>query len=576
MKLIRYSSDSMGKAYGISCSNDLHPNNSCGASFFPSLCRVEQGGETLIHSHYETEIFIVTKGRALAVVEGEEVFLDPNDQLLVHPFEEHIIKNIGSEPLEFFAIYSRVNYKNDTKKSNTLIISAPPTPNGGLHLGHLSGPYLSADILKRFLSLREKKVKHFSSTDDNQTYTFKMARDYGKDQEEILQKYHEIICSDLRQASIEVDDFFSTSKDDNYKIHVKEKFEQLKKSDAVSIKKIEFPFLDGYKYEAFLEGICPDCQKKSCGQCCESCGFVGEASDFNRSNLKSKECLTLDLSEFREFLKQYHNSLNLQGEVAKRAKKWRRNLSSFTLNYPENIGIDGMHVWCEMAFGMLYQINKYSDKVDELIYCFGIDNSYYYLVLIPSILKALGEEGKLPNKVIINGFYNLNDQKFSTSKGHAIWVKDIDKSECDNLRLYLSLFRPEGAVGNYNHDEFLKFSNEMNLKLSHLRSLEKSELNGASLIEADHNFYKKLVRKLLSLENSMSEDFSLNEYASNAIQILNDYLSYIEFSEDTLEKKKIFIPLIKMAFYPIMPNTFELSDFNSVWSLDLRRNLNEK
>lgn len=567
----------MREAYGISCLNELDPINSSGASFFPSFCRINKLGETFLHAHYETEIFLITKGEALAIVEDEEVFLAQNDQLLIHPFEKHIIKNVGHEPLEFFSVYSRVNTKNDTKQNNSLIISAPPTPNGDLHIGHISGPYLSADVLKRFLMLRGKKVKHFSATDDHQTYIYKMAKDYAKGEEKISQKYHELIITDFVQASIQVDDFLSPANDDNYKNFIKRKFEKLKKSDAVSSKEVEFPFLDGFRYEAFLEGTCPKCQGKITGQCCESCGFVGAASDFNKSNLKPHQCLTLELNQFREFLKKYHNSLNLQGEVAKRAKEWRDNLGFFTLNYPEDIGIDGIHVWCEMAFGMLYQIKKYSDKVDDLIYCFGIDNSYYYLILIPSILKALGEEEKLPTKVIINEFYYLDGEKFSTSKEHAVWVKDIHKLKWDNLRFFLALSRSERKIGNYNHNEFLMFSNNLTLKLNKVKSFEKSgeKHRGFTLGGDGLNFYRKLIRKILALENSMSEDFSLNIYASDALEVLDDYLSYIEFSEDKLEEKKIFIPLIKMALYPILPNTFDPSEFDSTWNIDLRRNSHE-
>lgn len=568
----------MHETYGISCLNELTPSNSHGASFFPSFCRIHAGGSTQIHGHYETEIFLIIRGNALAIVKKKEILLAPNDQLLVHPFEEHIIKNIGHGPLEFFSVYSRVNRRKDAQNINSLIISAPPTPNGRLHLGHLSGPYLSSDILKRFLLLKKRSTKHFCATDDHQTYTVKMARDLETTPDQISEKYHKLISCDFEQASIQFDDFLHPSKDEDYKNYIKNKFKKLKRSKAVTEKNMSFPTSGNYAYEAFLQGTCPKCKIMMTGQCCEVCGYVGEASDFNTKNLIPYKSLVFDLGPFEDFLKKYHFSLNLKGKVAIRAREWRQNLRPFTLNYPESIGISGIHVWCEMAFGLLYQRSRCQEKIDELVYCFGIDNAFYYLILIPAILKVLGEEEKLPQRVIINDFYYLDGHKFSTSRKHAIWVNDINKEDWDYLRLYLSLNRSEDKIGNFTLQNFQDFSKELKEKLGKLNILEKTSPNIKKITIGmeGRNFYQKMVHTLLILETSMSEDFSLNKYATESIKLLNDYLSYTSFSEDTLSEKIIFIPLIKMAFYPIMPNLFDPKDFANIWDLDLRRSSNEK
>ncbi len=575
MKLLKYKEQDLKNNYGIDCFGESDPLNSHGASFYPSYCRVQVGGSTLLHTHYETEIFLIKTGKAIAIIDGIEISLKENDQLIIHPFEEHIIINDGVEVLEFFSVYSRVNEENN--KLNTLILSAPPTPNGRLHLGHLSGPYLSADILKRYKLLRGENVAHYTGTDDHQSYTYRLAQSLEKPFKTLIEDFRTLIKNDLDQAAIELDDFTYPSRDITYQKYVKGKFELLINSKEVSQVVTQLPFDNHYKFEAYLEGECPQCESKTIGQCCEVCGYVGPAKNFTDMNVKKFTTSVLNLQEFRDELKEYHDGLNLNGEVYKRVQIWRENLEPFLLSTPGNIGVDNIHVWCEMAFGILLQREKFNKDTDELVYCFGIDNAFYYLILIPAIFFALKEDDKLPSKVIINDFYYLQEEKFSTSRGHALWVSDFDKKKLNYLRFYLALTRSERSIGNFDLDDFNKFYKDIRYKLETIQSIGERKIERVDLRSKDfQRFYQKTVNHIIRIENSLGKEFSLNQYAQQSLDLINDFLDYFNDNGAKVEQVANFVPLIKMVLFPMMPGLINKNDFTNTWSLDLREVENEQ
>lgn len=164
--------DFSGEAYGLKCRPFAPPGAPAGAM----VCEVAPGSASRVHNHVEAEAFLVLQGRG-TVSDGVERHPLVAGQGVIFPaFANHLIENTDlAEPLRMVSIYWMSDLASDRREArasgrDTLIFSTPPTPNGDLHLGHLSGPYLAADVLRRALVQRDTHARHVTGRDDHQTY----------------------------------------------------------------------------------------------------------------------------------------------------------------------------------------------------------------------------------------------------------------------------------------------------------------------------------------------------------------------------------------------------------------------
>ena len=186
-------------AFGIECRTLTTPLTEPFVSPFGwTHCEIPIGGQATRHSHLDTETFYFTSGSGAV-----EIFMDSNANkapcktinvaagsvVIVPPNADHIVKNTDpKENLQFLSTYW-IAAKGESKPGNFLVIPAPPTPNGPLHLGHLSGPYLSADIFARAQNAMGGQANLFVGTDDNQCYVMAKAHQSGSSGEEVVSKY---------------------------------------------------------------------------------------------------------------------------------------------------------------------------------------------------------------------------------------------------------------------------------------------------------------------------------------------------------------------------------------------------
>ena len=458
------------------------------------------------HRHHESELFIV--------LEGSGIFDDGNGKtenieigsiILSNSFDEHSLNNSGSKDLVFVSLWwnsrqaEQVSLKKrseDKLPSKVMIVATPPTPNGNLHLGHLSGPYLAADILKRYLDSQGVQVKYVTGLDDHQSYVPLKAYKQSCTSEEILREYSKSITSTYALADIEPDLIISPGNSDNYKIYIQNYFRTLHSRGELVEKEKDAYFCSktgDYLFEAFICGTCPHCGASSDGNACEKCGIPNNCTDlinaeskYDGSGLIKKKIkqLYLPLDKYIDRLQVFWKSTSMKPHLKSLCQKLVDGGGmDIAITHPAKWGVPSTiegyedqvyYVWAEMAAAFIYMSEYVDQKGDwsimddknwdesaELIHCFGFDNGNFFTTLFPCLWWAHGEIKKFPDRFITNEFLCLDGKKFSTSRGHAIWGNDFfSENDSDVSRFYLALNSPESFQSNFNVDDFNRFSSE--------------------------------------------------------------------------------------------------------------------
>lgn len=194
--------------YGVNCQRAMLPNPP------GSLlgCMVPPGAESATHNHFENELFYFTSGEG-EVTNGEETIrVGPGKAVLFEGFEPHTIRNLDPDaPLAFLSLYWPASVEASTDNdieapAPLLVFSTPPTPNGDLHLGHLSGPYLAGDMLRR---ATPGVSYHVTGRDDHQSYVALKAEQAGVAPDALAEENAEAILSTLEAAQIPLAHFIS-------------------------------------------------------------------------------------------------------------------------------------------------------------------------------------------------------------------------------------------------------------------------------------------------------------------------------------------------------------------------------
>lgn len=580
-----FKSASFKKAYNILCAA-LTPNKER-AGLFPTLCQIPAAGETSPHSHFEEEIFILVRGTGklrYADLENQDEILTEGSLVKIPAGRTHQLINLSSEPMEFVSIYTE-DYSLPAPPEAVLITAAPPTPNGPLHLGHISGPYLAADSIGRYFSLRGSQVKSSSGTDDHQNYVERQASLRKQSLENFVSEQRQRILKGLDAFQIKFDEFLEPRKDVQHRETTIIFLQRLLERKIAHRVSIDFPYCEAcdiYLSDAYLAGQCPDCTASSSGAC-ESCGQVYSASEIlspscahckSPASHRQAQVVEFPLSEYFHTIQKDLDRLNLPKRVQEMLQKFHSMKNrKILLTHPTNssLGIElspgeTIHVWTEMA--VAYE--EFAHSNSSWISCFGFDNSFYYLALIPALLRALDTQSKLPDQVVVNEFLLLDHLKFSTSRNHAIWAdelksytKDTENIEigaidAEILRIYLLLQRPVYGETNFSLDDYLRFQNTFGKQKSELLKLSKVSRpigNSQSLTNS------LLLREIAQL-NRVIKDFEscfdlgrtdLRKASAIALSLLETTLA--EKSQQSLNLSRVLV--LKQFFGALMPTFAE-------------------
>ncbi|SDP95665.1 methionyl-tRNA synthetase [Actinopolyspora xinjiangensis] len=429
------------------------------------------------HAHQDGEMFIVLAGRAVVVLEDDERELGPGEVVHLSPFGFHEIRNESDDSFDIVSIYwehipSAVAALDQAPPRNqlaerTLVFCPPPTPNGGLHLGHLAGPYVRADMLVRALRSMGRDARFVTGTDDHQSHIAAAARLRSTNAAELATAEGDAIVTTLRAASVGCDLLTRPVGDPEHTDRIRELFARVASSPAVKEEERETaycPTCDLSLHQAFAHGYCPHCSESSDGEICESCGRPNEARELDdlrcricgtSAETRSERALWLDLNAYAEQLRNYlqdsYTSPDLQTLVERLLDE---GLPSYRLARSTDWGVslgEGQSVdaWVDLALTFLNAAHNESEHNGpaKITLFLGWDNSFYYAVLLPVLAFAVGLAEQLPAAFVTNQFLHLDDEKFSTSRGHVVWADGVlDAVGADVVRLALLRNAPEGRV----------------------------------------------------------------------------------------------------------------------------------
>ncbi len=484
MRVVQLDREKLKPAYNILCQT-LFPAQDIAPPFGMTYCEIEIDGKTSPHEHYDGETFLILGGQGSMSINGEQKKVAPGDLICIPNHSIHELKNSSpTERLKFLSLYWDEPAVNRKLTGKYHIYSAPPTPNGKLHVGHLSGPYFAADVLRKYLKLRSLDVSYTSGADENQTYVPAKAKQLRKDTLQVMNEYTQSILETLENFNATPDYFLIPHQDSAYQKFVQDFFSTLVTKGALVEKEQDYPFCktcQHFLHESMLSGKCPHCDLRTNGNGCESCGLFNDCRDLKDQRCNScaavpifrKSCrYVFPLSQYAERL----SSALQKHSFAPKFKKYvdqllSQGLQEVTVSFPYTWGISVpnqpgfiIYEWLEMAAAFLYEAQKnrptdwkdyWIDPANKTVLAFGFDNSFFYLAFVPALLWAFDDHIKYPDHFLINFFYHLDGKKFSTSRNHAIWGDEIlEKHSADDVRLHLAQTRSEKKETNFSLKDF--------------------------------------------------------------------------------------------------------------------------
>ncbi len=376
--------------------------------------------------------------------------------------------------------------------ARTVIISPAPTANGDLHLGHLAGPFLAADVHARYARARGREVLLGTGFQDTSTFVVTTAHRLGVEPARLVADSAAAIESTLRCLGIGVDGY--TGDDDRFTAWVVEFLARLRAAGVLRVRPVALPYSERtgrFLVDGFASGGCPHCLAEGCAGLCESCGHVVAAGDLIgvRSTLdpddpvvlREVEVLVFPLEPYRERLRAHHteHAAGMRPHLAQALQRvLARPLPDFPVTYPIPWGIAAPFAEVPgqvvnpnaepMAWSMhcsaLAARNRGAEVAgedelwlagggSEIVYFLGFDNFYPFAVAGPAMLMALGDRYELPTRFLTNEFYQLDDEKFSTSRGHVISGRDLAaRVPRDLIRFHLAASSPEHQRTSFGMD----------------------------------------------------------------------------------------------------------------------------
>ncbi|MEA2819540.1 MAG: methionyl-tRNA synthetase [Bradyrhizobium sp.] len=549
------------KAYNLDCMSV--PLEATEAGFMS--CELSPGQRSVPHNHFENEVFAFISGSGRFVGQSTEIEIAAGDAVTIDPFESHTIENTSEvEPLRFISVYRAPQHagQNDETAPTgpVLIFSTPPTPNGDLHLGHLSGPYLAADVLRRALSKTGRDAVHATGRDDHQTYVTIKARRENVIEQQVADRHANEILSTLTACGIRLDGFIEPDRRGPYANFVRDGITRLYQAGHIYAKTEPAAFnrQGAYLHEAHIRGTCPHCLQDSDGNACEACGRPNSCTDLinPRDRVTGEPVVVRDqarlyfrLSAFQQQLSAYIKTASMSARVFALAEAMIADgLPDICISHPTPWGIQVpiasfedqiIYVWFEMAFGYLWATagadgreldiesvwnaaRKTYGPEHDIVHVYGFDNAYYHTLLFPAVYFAL-EMGLRPARThIVNELLDLDGSKFSTSRNHLIWGRDILASvPVDYVRWGLCANRPEGNRSDFSLNAFLSeahalFCNNLASWIAEFRKYARTGNDLAPEPGAWFVEHKRYYGRIRAAEAALNSALSLSNFSPRA------------------------------------------------------------
>ena len=377
------------------------------------------------------------------------------------------------------------------------ITSALPYANGPVHIGHLAGVYVPADIYARYLRSVGEDVIFIGGSDEHGVPITIKARKEGVGPQDIVDRYHEIIKKSFAELGISFDIYSRTSSAEHHKTAA-EYFKKLY-DEGKFVEKLSMQYYDEeagqFLADRYITGTCPHCgNEHAYGDQCEACGTSLNATDLINPKstlsgakpiLKETKHWFLPLDKDEEWLRQWileNHKNDWKVNVYGQCKSWidaglQPRAVTRDLDWGVKVpieGVDGkvLYVWFDAPIGYISFTKEHTQDWEKwwknndtkLVHFIGKDNIVFHCIIFPSMLKAEGSY-ILPENVPANEFLNLENDKISTSRNWAVWLHEylVDfPGKQDVLRYTLCANAPETKDNNFTWKDFQdKNNNEL-------------------------------------------------------------------------------------------------------------------
>lgn len=375
-----------------------------------------------------------------------------------------------------------------TNFKRTLVTSALPYANGPVHIGHLAGVYVPADIYTRYLRLKGEDVLFIGGSDEHGVPITLKARKEGISPQDVVDKYHNLIKKSFEDFGISFDIYSRTTSKVHHETAAQffrtlyDKGEFLEKESEQYFD----PEAQQFLADRYITGTCPHCHKDGAyGDQCESCGTSLNAMDLINPRsvisgstpvLKKTKHWYLPLDKHEPFLKKWilEDHKEWKSNVYGQCKSWidlglQPRAVSRDLDWGVPIPVEGaegkvLYVWFDAPIGYISATKEltpdwekyWKDPECRMLHFIGKDNIVFHCIIFPSMLKAEGSY-ILPDNVPANEFLNLEGDKISTSRNWAVWLheylKDF-KDKQDVLRYVLTANAPETKDNDFTWKDF--------------------------------------------------------------------------------------------------------------------------
>ena len=505
----------------------------------------------------------------------------------------------------------------ENKFKRTTVTAALPYANGGVHIGHLAGVYVPADIYVRYLRLKKQEVMFIGGSDEHGVPVTIRARKEGITVQEVVDRYHNLIKKSFEDFGISFDIYSRTTSNIHHKFAsdffrtLYDKHELIEKTEEQFCDEVTGEFLT----DRNIVGTCPRCGAEGAyGDQCEKCGATLSPDELinptNKNNpghglvKKATKNWYLPLNKWQDWLKQWilEDHKEWRPNVYGQCKSWldmdlQPRAMTRDLDWGIPVPVEGaegkvLYVWFDAPIGYISNTKElcdaqpekwgpwqkwWQDPTSRLIHFIGKDNIVFHCIVFPTMLKAHGDY-ILPDNVPSNEFLNLENDKISTSRNWAVWLHEylVDfPGKQDVLRYVLTANAPETKDNNFTWKDFQDRNNNEPVAVygnfvNRALQLTKKYFNGVvpecgELQEVDRKAieeFKDVKQKVEALLDTFKFRDAQKE-AMNLARIGNKYITDCEpwhVAKTDMERVKTILYLslqlvanLEIAFEPFLP-----------------------
>jgi methionyl-tRNA synthetase len=454
--------------------------------------------------------------------------------------------------------------ETDNKFNRYCVTTALPYANGPVHIGHLAGVYVPADIYVRYLRMMNEDVLFIGGSDEHGVPITIKARNEGVTPQDIVDRYHTIIKQSFQDLGISFD-IYSRTSSQTHKETASAFFKDLYEKGKF-VEKVSQQYYDEatntFLADRYITGTCPHCgNEKAYGDQCEACGTSLSATDLinpkstlsgQEPQLKETKHWYLPLEEYETFMREWilDSHQEWKTNVYGQCKSWidqglQARAVTRDLDWGVKVPIEGaegkvLYVWFDAPIGYISNTKElhpnnwekwWKEKDTKLVHFIGKDNIVFHCIIFPAMLKAEGSY-ILPENVPANEFLNLEGDKISTSRNWAVWLHEYLKDfpgKQDVLKYVLCANAPETKDNDFTWKDF-------------------QTRNNSELVAIFGNFVNRtIVLTHKYFEGKVPQRGTLNELDNQTIEQIKQYPEKIGRSIEQYRFREALNELMNLA-----------------------------